>query len=207
MRLDQVQEVGYNGVTKPAYKFYYQSGDLPAKGTTGKDLYGYNNGKGINQTLIPFSQNAFDLFGPSDREKLADRTLNENNLKIGVLNKIEYPTGGSTVFEYQPNAVEIPYNPDAPNTQTTTRYLTLANQDYESVTVEGSETVFRKPFSIVLDDANTVHYTSLSSVCDGNANIDCSTFNIVRQIPDSSDPDGNVIFQPVDKIVSSSGSV
>ncbi|WP_250255196.1 hypothetical protein [Chryseobacterium sp. Marseille-Q3244] len=85
------------------YQFGYDySTPLPARESTyGIDFWGYYNGKNSNTTLLPTV-----LF---DNVVNAGTLTNENRqaefyfMKSGVLNKIIYPTGGSTTYEYEPN--------------------------------------------------------------------------------------------------------
>ena len=103
LRLERIQEIGFDGSSKPPYEFYYESGNLPKKGSKAKDYAGYYNGKNNNQTLVPFSIQAVNTLNNTNRQKLADRTEDISFLKIGVLNEIKYPTGGSTKFSYEAN--------------------------------------------------------------------------------------------------------
>lgn len=172
LRLDQVQEIGYEGTTKPPYKFNYVSGNLPEIGNTAKDIYGYYNGQN-NSTLIPYSQEIINTVGTSYTTSLANRNLNETYLKRGVLNKITYPTGGSTDFIYEANAVPVTQNVDGIGS------ATVSPTSYDTKTIEGVHTVFRRFFQM---EGTTIDYTSYSSICDTSnptaVNSECSTFNI-----------------------------
>ncbi|QBA21000.1 hypothetical protein EU348_07265 [Chryseobacterium indologenes] len=95
------------------FKFGYDySSPLPARESTyGIDYWGYYNGKNNNTTLLPtvlFDNALFEnLFSPDALIKGTltneNRQANFNYMKSGVLNKITYPTGGSTTYEYEPN--------------------------------------------------------------------------------------------------------
>lgn len=106
LQLESVQEKAYkNGVIaeKPPYSFEYEGGNLPPKNSLAQDLYGYYNLANSNSTLVPdfftthpLYQDYFDMYS-------ADRSLNVNGLKRGTLSQITYPTGGKTLFSYEPN--------------------------------------------------------------------------------------------------------
>ena len=100
LKLVELYEVGYDGTRKPSYKFDYTAGQLPQKGSFAKDYWGYYNGKS-NTYLVPKVDLASSKI-PNFYNNLANRNRDFNYTKYGVLNKIEYPTGGSTEFVYEP---------------------------------------------------------------------------------------------------------
>ncbi|WP_108840583.1 PKD domain-containing protein [Aquimarina sp. Aq78] len=205
LRLEQVQEIGFNGVSKPPHKFYYASGDLPQKGNKAKDYAGYYNGETNNQTIVPFSIQAFNILNTTDRQKLADRSEYINYLKIGTLNKIEYPTGGSTTFTYEPNSVSAPENSN-PNYVPKDVPISQADEYFTS----GGYRVFRTPFTIAKDLSHLgtpVTYNAASTICNfdpQNPSIDCSRFNIYPKQSDGSL--GAPIFSPF-LVIGAEGSI
>lgn len=129
--LTSIQESGCDGL--PPYQFSYQGLDLqtgtavlPGPESKQKDHWGYYNANS-DTTLVPkiyvyppnpsypnleryrinpipgYSGTSFVLPG-------ADRQVNLNTVATGTLNKITYPTGGSTVLEYESNSY---YDPNA----------------------------------------------------------------------------------------------
>lgn len=208
LRLDQLQEVGYDGNTKPPYKFYYEGGDLPEKGSMAKDYHGFYNGKN-NTSLIPFTLPVYNLLNNLNKSRLADRTENIEYLKRGVLNKIEYPTGGKSSFEYEANAVVATGNS---NPTFEMKEANVSRHIHSESYVDGSYTIFNRPFSITNTSNNSqgvnVNYTTFSDICDFDPNfpsIDCSKFNIYNR----SGPlvfRSNPVFNP-DKVIGAEGSV
>ncbi|HKO80684.1 MAG TPA: hypothetical protein VJU78_09820, partial [Chitinophagaceae bacterium] len=108
LKLVSVQES--NGSSSlPPYQFSYNNENdnpvlLPPKSWFGRDHWGYYNGK-INTSLIPTHSNgcsndpiAFYLGSMGN-----DRNANPQYNQLFVLNKIKYPTGGFTTFEYETN--------------------------------------------------------------------------------------------------------
>lgn len=79
-----------NGV----YRFKYNQFDkLPNDYlTTCVDHWGYYNGKAYKTSDTDYAA-----------DMMTTRNPNFNYAQIGVLNEIEYPTGGVTVYEYEPN--------------------------------------------------------------------------------------------------------
>lgn len=93
--LDSVQE--FSGTESlPPYQFFYNNISLPDKFSFSQDFWGYFNGKG-NESLIP-TVNVRGNVIPG-----ADRFTDENYMKAGNLERIIYPTGGSTNFYYEAN--------------------------------------------------------------------------------------------------------
>jgi hypothetical protein len=103
-----IQEDGTPIIPKE-YILDYYTGELPAdRNSYSRDHWGYFNGEG-NTTLVPemtykFPKNHPDN-GTYDEVYLpgAKRGPNFTYGKIANLQKITYPTGGSSTFEYEPN--------------------------------------------------------------------------------------------------------
>ena len=68
---------------------YYNHNSLPKFNSMDKDFWGYYNNSS-NTNLSPFLG--------------ANRNVNKQAIKSGVLKSIKYPTGGSTVFDFESNA-------------------------------------------------------------------------------------------------------
>ncbi|MBS9461421.1 RHS repeat protein [Flagellimonas sp. 389] len=207
LRLDELQEIGFDGVPKPAYKFYYNNGNLPNKGNTGKDDFGYYNGEN-NSTLIPFTPLAQYTLNNVYTGMLGDRSFNNNYLQRGVLNKIIYPTGGSSSFNYEPNAIAVGTTSNPTFSQ---KSVEVSNQIYSTNITSGFNTLFRVPFTVVSNVqgilGTSVSYSGSSDICayDPNfPNIDCSTFNIYPRTGTSIS--GPAILNP-DKIIWADGSL
>ena len=86
--LDSIREVGTNGYDKPPYVFTYNGQTLPNRFSNSQDLWGYYNGANNGSFLDYFSNN-----------RRVDTILSQ----AGMLEKITYPTGGSTRFTYEHN--------------------------------------------------------------------------------------------------------
>lgn len=75
------------------YRFTYQGREnLPARNSFRIDHWGYYNAQNSNGLLPSYSAASYTG---------ADRSVNETALLSGSLQKISYPTGGSTVFEME----------------------------------------------------------------------------------------------------------
>lgn len=92
LKLQSVSTVDINDNVISAYKLYYEQTRLPAINAKSKDHWGYYNGAS-NTTLIPADR----LLGLPG----GNRESNSIYTKAGILEKIEYPTGGSTTFEFE----------------------------------------------------------------------------------------------------------
>ena len=106
--LDKVQLVATNNTILGAYGFNYNTQAQPKTSSKAKDFWGYYNGQTQNSTLIPRltytgivyssipNQQTFQIGG-------ADRDPNEILAKAWMLEKITYPTGGFSTFDYELN--------------------------------------------------------------------------------------------------------
>jgi len=135
LRLDSVTEITA-GESKPPHTFGYHYDDndpllqLPYKSSYSRDHWGFYNGID-NTTLIPefkdqgYQYFRFDMPG-------ANREPSEGPMKVGILNKITYPTGGSTVFNFETNdyRVEGGYFPDDRQRQLFTSQGTVETETF-----------------------------------------------------------------------------
>lgn len=76
-----------------SYQFEYDDQDLPSRHSNSIDFWGYYNGK---------NRGNFINWGNTDYD---DAVVDPIKIQAGLLNKIIYPTGGYTTFEYEPNVV------------------------------------------------------------------------------------------------------
>ena len=92
---------------KYSYKFTYNNTSLPERGTTAQDYWGYansNTGTLLTPTLVKLKSVVPGLNAEPDyMTGTGDRSVNENKMKAAILEKIEYPTGGYTMFDYEAN--------------------------------------------------------------------------------------------------------
>lgn len=107
LRLDSLVEFGKGGVRMPAHKFsYYEALTKPTKNSYSIDHWGYFNGAN-NSTLLPryfkpnlqqfYNYDYFINFKGANRNPAFDYT------QYGMLQQINYPTGGAVKVEYEPN--------------------------------------------------------------------------------------------------------
>jgi hypothetical protein len=94
LRLEQVQED--NGTQAlPPYTFnYVEDANFPQVYSLGMDHWGYYNGADGNVMLLP--QTGFG-------SQAANRSPNFPRARLGALLTMQYPTGGTTSFEYESN--------------------------------------------------------------------------------------------------------
>jgi len=103
--LTSVEECdGSNNCLNPTTITYDTSEYLPSRFSKAQDHWGYYNGETSNTKLepkhevkyiVPTNGWVYTTFGS------ANRNPNATFSRAGILTEIEYPTGGSTVFEYE----------------------------------------------------------------------------------------------------------
>ena len=102
LRLDSIIIRDKNNSIRQPYVFMYYPGTLPNKESLSKDYWGYYNGRN-NRNLLPkkgFKGEDYNF------EEGANRNTSLKHLKIGVLNKVVYPTKGTISFDYEGNVIE-----------------------------------------------------------------------------------------------------
>lgn len=100
LRLDEIQEFGSGNTQNPPYTFEYDDQPFPARTTSyAVDHWGYYNAKTSNASLIP------EVYDPSTGilYQGADREPDPSAMKVGILEKITYPTGGYTMLTFEAN--------------------------------------------------------------------------------------------------------
>lgn len=104
LRLDNIIEKSEN-LAKPATKFIYNSISLPSKTSYDIDFWGFNNYDGAkhNSDLLPRYEGLFGVSGITSVFPGANRIPNVNAMQAAMLQKIIYPTGGSTAYIFEPN--------------------------------------------------------------------------------------------------------
>jgi YD repeat-containing protein len=116
LRLDAVQEIAVDGATpsKPSYSFAYNTNlPMPERFTTSLDHWGFYN-VAYNTSLVPNASvpypNGNYNYPPTTFGGGADREPNLDGSSCTILNKITYPTGGYTTFEYELNQAKFEDN-------------------------------------------------------------------------------------------------
>ena len=128
LRLDQVAERSSKGVPLPAYVFTYdESITLPERLSNAIDHWGFYNGQN-NASTLPAMVYDNPWKGKLEFYDGADREPREPYLYAGTLTDIQYPTGGTTHFDYEPHRYgkvgikEVNRAPGGKYTKTATRF-------------------------------------------------------------------------------------
>jgi YD repeat-containing protein len=111
LRLDNIEEMPADASIlnqSKKHSFDYDATEMPPRNSYAQDHWGFYNGANSNQTLLPQTSNLYNgaISG--------DRNSNGNFALAGVLNRITYPTGGYTNFEYEANTTLVNENYTTP---------------------------------------------------------------------------------------------
>ncbi len=102
LKLTSIQEVGTDGQLEKPYEFGYFQRKLPVRNSKQQDWWGYYS---TTTQSVPVVNSGFYNYPPANSNYLTGGTLtrnpNELDCKAWVLNRINYPTGGSTFFEFE----------------------------------------------------------------------------------------------------------
>ena len=97
LKLDGLKILGSDQLEYETYTFTYdRPNDVPERDSKSHDKFGYYNGKNNSVIYPKYSFGGFTFQG-------ADRSLDTDKAKIGLLERITYPTKGYTDFEYEPH--------------------------------------------------------------------------------------------------------
>ncbi len=105
LKLDSL-EISAPGSTEiRKFSFEYESPELlPSRVSLAQDYLGYYNGANSNTVLYPSITIDEDTYGGADRDP------DFNFAKIGILTKMTYPTGGHSIFEFEPHTTPYDYD-------------------------------------------------------------------------------------------------
>lgn len=94
-----------NNLLGVSHKFEYEGTQLPERGTTKKDYWGYINANtgNLSPPTIIRRQSEFAAQNLIYTVGNGNRSSDENLMKSGILQKITYPEGGYSIFEYEAN--------------------------------------------------------------------------------------------------------
>ena len=112
LKLDNIKETASQETLTTS--FSYNSLKLPSKRSCAQDYWGYYNGQGNNisgfgYSLVPKPRNFMSLnycntIGNYSL-KGANRFSCSDYMQAAMLNRVDYPTGGYTTYEYEPNSI------------------------------------------------------------------------------------------------------
>ncbi|HVY74702.1 MAG TPA: RHS repeat domain-containing protein, partial [Puia sp.] len=103
---DSVKQIDVAGNQLPGYNFTYSPVQLPIFESYAQDYWGFYNGASTNTKLLIFDEplpgnNA----NPPSTTYGANRNVQPDSMMAGMLQKITFPTGGYSVFTYEPNLI------------------------------------------------------------------------------------------------------
>jgi hypothetical protein len=155
LKLDSIVELSCDGSIRiPAHSFTYNEQIPPRTLSFSQDHWGFFNAQN-NANLLPgfWQDNSNAAFSGGEVTYFsgANRESSWPQMKAGVLEKITYPTGGTTSFEYEPNDV-----------QTTVRDLSNVVFANGSIGYDGSNPVSRD-FPVTINAAGVYKVTLVSS--------------------------------------------
>lgn len=108
LKLNSLQEVSCDGtISIPPYRFDYFTEQVPRKLSFSRDHWGYNNGVTTNTQLYPALSDNNGVLNLSANLGIADRESSWPAMRAGTLNKIIYPTGGTTSFDFEANTFTV----------------------------------------------------------------------------------------------------
>jgi hypothetical protein len=135
LKLNGIEE-GLNTATLKKHFFFYNSDVGDSKTSTGVDHWGYANGSYTGPVIIP------KPYYPYGTNREPDASASNR----GMLNKIIYPTGGSSVFEFEQNmtnnGLNYVYNTFSPSNfisrpdTNTNNVISTAAQSFQIITAQ-----------------------------------------------------------------------
>ena len=179
LKLNNVKEIA-SGETLTTSFSYNEKVNLPSKRSYAQDYWGYYNGKenkvGNKYTMIPTPQRFMSSWYDERINEYkgiggANRNSDSIYMQAAILNKIVYPTGGYTKYEYGPNRCVV-------SRSESDRPFDIDIKKYFSYTPDvpaGANPVSNAPYNFTLKEE--LDFT-LSVKCNGDA-MDGKSFSVV----------------------------
>lgn len=160
LKLNGIQEVsGDNSLSKPPYSFTYFNEQVPRRLSFAIDHWGFNNGVTTNTGLIPSHtviQSNQTIYNSG-----ADRDSYWPAMRCGTLQQINYPTGGYSLFEFEPNTV---YNTNTNYVNVPLSNLTVHLYGQNTYT---NSSIFTSNGTVMnLSISNTTNYPAVFTITD-----------------------------------------
>lgn len=153
LMLESIQKIGHDGIKEPPYQFDYDNNAISEIGDKSIDHWGYSNGQN-NSTLIP----EINFVGPVANEVYhysgGNREPNITGSKSSILEKITYPTGGYTTFDYELNDYSFIQNFDIKDQK---QYeMVQVSEGVGTASPPGSQGVQRRTSNFSISDGRPV---------------------------------------------------
>lgn len=183
LKLDNVKEIASSDTLTTS--FSYNPLKLPSKRSCAQDFWGYYNGKenyverlGRN-SLLP-TPKKFMSYNYTEKLEItlngADRNSDGEFMQAAMLNKVVYPTGGYTTYEYEPNSFVVSdYQESLEYEEFLKRQFDIDIYKFFSYTPDTPNPVNNTPYDFVVEEELPFN---LYIRCSGDA-IDGQSINIV----------------------------
>ena len=202
LKLNSIREVKFDGngnkILNAPHKFFYNESDvLPLKTSYARDFWGYYNGNN-NDRMIPDvtyfyyagllrPTTPFSILDNVNNLYKNDRTPNKSVMGLNMLNKIIYPTGGYTQFQYEPNQFTNYNYPDEDKMSVYKKVVHLQDVNsniyttIKSFTLPRAMTIKFKHFFSKGNPNNTVTYTDMENALITLTKVTGSTRTVLRE--------------------------
>lgn len=183
LALLSITEFDKDGTPLSPYKFEYKHQPLetynlglPPRLSFAQDLWGYYNGKTMNEFLFPNFIYLDEFYGAVVHG--ADRSVSPENAQTGILTKITYPTKGTTQFFYESNIAKGITREDAAltwgNWETTPK--PFQNPIWDLVSLRAEETTIQHVNIFVLNEqGNDFKYDTFQIFDEGLTDVEVSS--------------------------------
>lgn len=188
--LKSIKQIGAGTVLReiPPYLFTYETASsLPSRFSASQDFWGYYNGQS-NSTLIPRVLHSILSGGSPVGEYLpgANRTVDFNTTKAGIIKEIKYPTGGITDFVFEPNKISSNFSPSILYGYEVSGLNPAQTNFFRSdlYLLNGTNNHYRKTFTITNGNGQTKFTAAIEGCQNSNQTVGCPTSISITGITD-----------------------
>lgn len=196
LKLINIKEISVSDTLITSF-CYNENISLPSKKSCAQDYWGYYNGQNNESTNIADGQNGHTMLPVPSRFMThnsqyislfgnlqgANRNSNGDYVQAAILKKVEYPTGGYTFYEYEPNSISTTdYTQSLEYEEYLKRPYDINITKYFSYTADTYINTSNDPYYFTLTDSLAF---SLCVRCSGDAmNVDSISIAIISSFSD-----------------------
>jgi len=142
LRLDSVSFLSLNSSDAPQrYRMTYNNSPIAPNESFGQDIWGFNNGQFNNPSLMPIQSIAWG--GIYNAVGEAHMDPDSVAMQACMIQSIQYPTKGKSVFEFEPHKYPLNYATTVLNSIGCDAYGSVQQSNQSTFTVAQTSTAFR----------------------------------------------------------------
>jgi YD repeat-containing protein len=181
LRLDSVSFLSLNGADAPQrYRMTYNNSPIAPNESFGQDIWGFNNGQFDNPSLMPIQT----IFWGGLYNNVGEAHMDPDSVAMQacMIQSIQYPTKGKSVFEFEPHRYPLNYATTLLKSIPCDAYGSVQQMNQTTFTVAANQTAFR--YTVFLSKYNYSGVTDRPRVYMTDQTTGTEVFRVTNMTPD-----------------------